>query len=419
MPVSRSDGISALRRLAPLLLLGAAAPALAAGPVGPPTPLRPPQPQERQQQEQPPHLVLPPAAVPAPVVPPAGGAKPIEVDPLAPIDPDWAGPLTAERGGFPPQLWQGTPRPFIAALLPRLPATNSPALQDLTRRLLLSNAVPPAEAPQGSEPSIAALRIDRLVASGQLDAAQSLLNILPNHGSLEGLERRGVELAFLAGDRQSACDRVGEDVRRFKDLWWTRALTACQAMSGDTAKAALGLDLLHEQKAAKDEAFDSLVETLGGRGGKIERLPDPSPLHVALLGAGKQAMPEEALRTAPPAILRAWAGSEAAPPAQRLAAAERAAAFGALPLDALRAAYEKTEFTAEERASPAAAAAKAKGARRHALFYVAARDQNAPAARAEPLRAMLDGARKEGEFPIIAAVIEPLLLEIPPAKDLA
>ncbi|MBV9522657.1 MAG: hypothetical protein JO010_07680, partial [Alphaproteobacteria bacterium] len=57
--------------------------------------------------------------------------------------------------------------------------------------------------------------------------------------------------------------------------------------------------------------------------------------------------------------------------------------------------------------------------RRHALLYVAARDQNAPAARAEPLRAMLDGARKEGDFPLVAAVIEPLLLEIPPAKDLA
>ncbi len=423
MPVFQNDRIGARHLLgAALLALVGAVPALAqvtlaqgsGTPLAPPTRLAPPQ-----------RLVPPPpakATTGAPAVVPA--VKSIEIDPLSPIDADWAGPLSADQGGFPQELWQGTPAPFIAALMPRIPVTKSPILQDLTRRLLLSNAAPPQAgqgqgAATGGEPGAAALRIERLAASGQVDAAQSILNLLPNRGSVDALERRDVELAFLAGDQKTACDRVGEDVRRFKDVWWDRALIACQALGGDHAKATLGLDLLREQKAAKDEAFDTLVEVLGGRRGKLERLPDPSPLHLALLQSSKLAMPSDALATASPAVLRAWAASESAPMAQRLVAAERAAAFGAVPVADLRALYEKTEFTAEEQSGPVAAAAKMKGARGHALLYAAARGQKLPAARAELMRTMLGTARKDGDFIFVARLIEPLVLELRPTKDLA
>src|SRR5207248_796835 len=101
----------------------------------------PPQPQ--------PETAPPPSAAQAPA-----GDQPIVVNPLAPIDPDWAGPLTPAQGGFPLAMWLGTPRPLVAALVPRVPATTSPTLQGLTRRLLLSNATAPAGRPDGDEANL-------------------------------------------------------------------------------------------------------------------------------------------------------------------------------------------------------------------------------------------------------------------------
>ena len=82
-----------------------------------------------------------------------------------------------------------------------------------------------------------------------MPALNALLRDTPHRAESEPLERRSVELAFLANNRQAACDRVGGDVRRFKDIWWTRALIACQALFGDGAGVSLSLSLLREQKA--------------------------------------------------------------------------------------------------------------------------------------------------------------------------
>src|SRR5690242_20842727 len=267
MPGSRNDVVAALR-IAPLLLLFVAAPALAGGPapLGPPLRLGPPQ------------SLTPPAPDAT-----ASEKKPIEIGRLSPVDSAWAGPLGPDKGGFPASLWQGTPRSLVVALLPRLSATTSPTLQSLSRRLLLSNS----DAPAGGQPSDAAdlvsLRVDRLVAAGEVAAAQSLLTDMPNRSTVEELERRSVELAFLADDPKPACERVGDDIRRFNSLWWSRALIACQALAGDQAKVALGLDLLHEQKAPKDAAFDALVAAPPEHRVKLERLPDPTPIELALL----------------------------------------------------------------------------------------------------------------------------------------
>ncbi len=400
------------------------APAPAGQPVGPPLRLGVPQ-RLTPTQPEPPAVgpVKPAGAVQSP---PSGEAGPIVVDPLAPIDPDWAGPLTPERGGYASTLWQGTPRALVIALLPRLMVTTSPLLQGLTNRLLLSNATAPGPRPPagvagdgkaGDQADLVDLRLDRLIAAGQVEAANAVLALVPNRG--EPLERRSVELAFLAGDTKAACARVNDGVRRYKTPWWSRAVVACQALSGDSAGAGLGLELLREQKAPKDDAFEALVQAVGGRKARLERLPDPSPLHLALLAASKQPMPADAVAGASPAILRAWAGAEGAPAAQRLAAAERAAALGALPIDRLRALYEKAEVTSEERATALSRAASEKGARGHALLYAAAKAQPLGSARAEILQAMLAQARKDGDLILVARIVEPLVLDLKASGDLA
>ena len=424
----RNDWLRARGVIGGLLLAIAAAsglsPALAAGaapaPLGPPLRLGVP-----QRLTPPPPVVGP--AQPAGAVPSSEESSTdkgaIVVVPLTPIDPDWAGPLTAEQGGYAPTLWQGTPRALVVALLPRLTATDSPVLQGLADRLLLSNAVAPGPRPQdgaaGEQANLVDMRLERLIAAGQVDAAGAVLALVPNRGADEAFERRRVELAFLANDTKTACSRVSEGVRRHQSPWWSRAVIACQALSGDSAGAALGLDLLHEQKAPKDDAFAALVQIVGGRKARLDHLPDPSPLHLALLAAAKLQLPADALANASPAVLRAWAGAEGAPMAQRLVAAERAAAFGALPIDRLRALYEKVETTAEERANALSRAASEKGARGHALLYDAAKAQPLGSARAELLKAMLAQARKDGDLVLVARVIEPLVLELKATGDVA
>jgi hypothetical protein len=448
---SRNDGApygltAACGLAAGLLLLAAIAHAGAASdPAQPPTPqtLAPPTlgpplrlgvPQRLAPPQEPPAVVGPVKPADAPTT---GGAatsdgNPIVIDPLAPIDPDWAGPLGPEKGGYAQTLWQGTPRSLVVALVPRLGKTSSPILQALTNRLLLSNAVAPGpRPPQGvmadaapvdgaaGEPvNLVDLRLERLIEAGQVDSANAVLALVPARGDGEAVARSRVDLAFLANDTKSACARVTEGVRHYKSPWWSRALIACQALSGNSAGAGLGLDLLREQKAPKDDGFETLVEAVGGRKVKLDRLANPSPIHLALLAAAKLPLPADALSSASPAVLLAWAGAEGAPPAQRLAAAERAAAFGALPLDRLRALYDKAEITPEERANAISRAAAEKGARAHAMLYVAAKAQPLGSARAEILQAMLAQSRKDGDLVLISRVIEPLVLEMKPSMDL-
>jgi len=98
---------------------------------------------------------------------------------LAPVDTDWIGTLGDAAHPLPQTMWQGTPRPLVAAALPRLQPTGSPVLQDLSRRLLLSNAIAPQGADPPDGPSLGALRVSRLMALGDADDALALIKALP------------------------------------------------------------------------------------------------------------------------------------------------------------------------------------------------------------------------------------------------
>src|SRR5260370_30923174 len=142
----QNDAVTIRALLAALLLFSAAAAARASSdlpPTGPP--LRLGVPQRLTPPPQPDAQAPDPASNIGPVKPTgtSGDQGPIEVAPLAPIDPDWAGPLTPDQGGFPVSLWQGTPRALVVAGVPRLAATNSPLPPGLTQPLLLSHATAP------------------------------------------------------------------------------------------------------------------------------------------------------------------------------------------------------------------------------------------------------------------------------------
>src|ERR1700692_687845 len=113
---SRNDAVTTRALLAALLLFFAVDAARAANelpPAGPPLQLGVPQrltpPPRPEAQNHAPAVNARPAK-------PTGDQGPIEVAPLAPIDPDWAGPLTPDQGGFPLALWQATTRALVVAV---------------------------------------------------------------------------------------------------------------------------------------------------------------------------------------------------------------------------------------------------------------------------------------------------------------
>ncbi|MGH7126641.1 MAG: hypothetical protein ACREFI_19845 [Stellaceae bacterium] len=401
---SRSD-----RRLLAALLIAACLGPPALAQVGPPLRL-----------VQPPAAATPDTATPtSPDAGTAGQPSPsgVQVTPLAPVDPVWMGVLAPSEDALPETLWQGTERPFVIAALPQLQPTLSPTLQDLARRLLLSNAVAPLGKDLPQSRSLAALRLDRMVALGYVDAAAQLIDQLPWQGDPQPRDRLRVEIGFLRNDNDSACQQVQGAIGRYQDVWWDRAEIACQALAGDGGKAALGLSLLRERQAPRDQVFDTLVEAIANHAGaKVEHMPDPTPIRLALLAAAKLPLPADALENADPAVLHAWATNAAVPAERRLTAAERAAALGAFPLDELRLLYGEIPFKPEERKT--AIKQGGENARARALLYATAQQETAAAVRAEALQTLLQAGLKRGELVVTARLVAPLLLELEPRADL-
>ena len=377
----------------------------------------------------PPVRLLPPAPGTGPALPPpppAPAATPapqtddqIRSTPLAPVDAAWIGALPDAAEALPPSLWQGTPRSLVMAALPLLQPSTSPALQSLAHRLLLSNAAAPPGEDRPDRPSLTTLRVERLVALGEIEGALAVLDALPAATHTDTLDQQRVQLSFARNNAADGCRRVQDDISRYQGTWWDRALIACQALAGDQAKATLGLSLLREQKVPPDAVFDALIEALGGRAVKIEKLPQPTPILMTLMAKAKLPLPQEAVAAADVASLRAWAGNDAVPPLQRLAAAERAVSLGALPPAALAELYGKVEVKPEELGQAIKQSKSPASPRDRALLFQVARTDPAAAVRATALKALLADARKRGEFMAMARVVAPILVDLPAGDELA
>ena len=239
---------------------------------------------------------------------------------------------------------QEAARAFIETLLPRLPVqTLSPVMQDLTRRLLLSEARVPVGTPIA--PSLLGLRVERLSASGQTDLVTDLLRLAPSRLQDVALARAEVDSMLLSENHAGACTNIETLLRDSDDPYWLKGLTFCKALSGESAAAQLGVSLLREQGGGGDDSFFELVASLVGDSNNApSSLIDPSPLHLAMLRAARLDVPDDAVPGARPAILRSIATSPNAPLATRLLAAERAEAAGALSPDALAAIYASVEI---------------------------------------------------------------------------
>ena len=356
----------------------------------------------------------PPPAPDEPLHPPAPPG--ITVDQLPPPSPDAVGALGPNDRPLPATLWQGTSHATAEALIPKIKPSTAPTLQDLAYRLLASPA-PPPEGSKDAAGALLAFRAERLTALGHPDAALALVQSAPPAGGGEDAMRVIADLAFLSGDTRTACATAQARNPLWQDAYWDQATVACQALAGQADQAQLGLDMLREAKV-KDDGFSALVLKTVGIDAKLpDILPAPQTMSLALLQKVGQPLPKKALDAAPLAIQRAVALGAGFPPDQRLAAAEKATAYGAIAPERLTEAYLAAELTDEDRQSPLNRAKAAGGGRGRAILFQAAHDASQLTAKANFLLAYLGDAKSE-LFPTLVRAAADLLIEVPASEDL-
>ncbi|MCE6952793.1 hypothetical protein LAZ29_17845 [Cereibacter sphaeroides] len=253
------------------------------------------------------------------------GALPatVAVTPLDGPSPDGAGLLSAARTGLPHALWGMGRTTEIANRIAVAPTGTLPALQSLLMTLLLAEAEPPADSEGKGQLLLA--RVDKLLAIGALEAAESLLEAAGETGP--EVFRRSFDIALLTGTEDAACTTM----QKSPDLAPTfPARIFCLARSGDWNAAALTLRTA-QALGFVDDAQDALLSRfldpdLYEGEGPLAPPARVTPLDWRLLEAVGEPLPTQSLPIAfAHAELRETAGWKA-----QIEAAERLARSGAL-----------------------------------------------------------------------------------------
>jgi len=325
----------------------------------------------------------------------------VTVSGLGSINPDGAGLLTAGSGGFSTELWSRSPRTAVATRMTQLPsATSSPAMQNLTRRLLLTAAPPPRGVSAPDEASFLGTRLKKIIANGWLDEAAMLAAQSKRDDSIA--RQVSAEALLLQGRERDACSDATSLRQSENDPYWLKLRVYCYIVDDNMPAATLTLDVMRE-RGVEDEVFFDLAGALTGAGAveKVEALPSPSGLALALLRRNE---------ISPPAALAAWLPATALLSEQsadaeiRLTAAERAASAGLLSGEQLRTIYEAESFTPDQIDDPEEAAKKLPTARANALFHQAIAHRTLPAAKAAAFAAALQRADAQNKFALFAQV---------------
>jgi hypothetical protein len=349
-----------------------------------------------------------------PGAPPKPGPR-FEVEELKAPDPDSVGVLDEAHGGFGMGMWHGTPAATVRRVLPVLPAaTGSRAMHGLARRLLLSAGTAP-EGNRGQSPSLLELRAERLYAMGEIEGLASLLKAAPASLTSPGLTRLKVDAFLLADDAKTACSEATMASQTV--ALDPRLSVFCQITAGKGLEAGMAIDMMRERKDA-DHAFIAAAEAMAGTPpAKVDKLPNPTPLHLAAFRAAKLPLPADTAAGAPPAMLQAIADNPGMAADLRILAAERAEALGILPTESVRKLMAEVAMTPAEQ--QAAQAQGDKTPRGRALWLRAVGAETAPATRAELISRILDHAADRHAVAATARLYAPLIAELKPAPELA
>ena len=342
----------------------------------------------------------------------------IGIGALAAPNPSDIGVLDTSQGALAPTLWQGSAAAVVDTLLPKLPASTSPAMQNLAARLLLSPGAVPAGATKG--PSLLALRVRALLALGQVPGALALVRAAAAATTDAAFNRAAVDTYWLSGHSHAACGRAFQMARDSTSNGALEDVAFCHFLAGQHAAAGIDVDLLREQKGIDPAFFQIYARLTGFRRKTVSSLSDPTPLLLAMLAATKDPPPPAIVEGAAPAVAYFVARMAHAPLSLRLIAGEQAVAQGGLAPDMLRKLYASVPFSETDLADPAKVAAKLDDARGNALMYQAVGRENEPLAEAEALQSSFALAKKlSGSALPVYRAEDKRLQALAPTHDLA
>lgn len=423
------------------------------------------------------------AAAPATPAPAPAGNVPISIlpepDPNAPREPapdtsiaavelaapgiDRLGLVSTGKGGFAPDLWAGTDPGFLKQILPLFPArVTSPAERRLAQNLLLSPGAPPAPPAESAAdaPADAAVsqvapatgetmdagallqaRVQNLMAMGDWADTVALIELVPADQMTDALRRIHVDAELASDHLNAACAAGQAALRNSTEVFWQELQVFCQLATEQGTAAALGLDLLREQKA-DDPAFFWAVDLLqGGRKPAPAAVTTLTPLLYAMIKKAGVALPA-ALAKAPeggmsPAVMsmvaRIPTADEGLPgdkpvtdPARRdrqrkaiearIVLAEQAVAAGSLDAEVLRDLYKGIDLK-QDPDLPLLTKVAPEDIRGRALLFQSALTQTVPTARAEVITravelARLDGGEKGPDLTVVGRAYAGMLSEM-------
>ncbi|QPH53940.1 hypothetical protein [Pontivivens ytuae] len=178
-------------------------------------------------------LRLPHASVEVEEPVPVRPSRSVETQPLPTLEPDALGLLPSRATGFPTDLWGLSTAPRIVQRIEAVRATGVPSARTLYHRILLAQARPP----RGSPGQVLTARVEGLVKTGALEAAEAMLSRAPRPDATTA--RLALELGALTNRGDEACALIEQFPEFAPDLSWR---VWCSARDGRWVDAALTLE---------------------------------------------------------------------------------------------------------------------------------------------------------------------------------
>jgi hypothetical protein len=335
----------------------------------------------------------------------------IVIAPLGAPEGAPAGLLDSQNGGLGTDIWTGSSREEIDALLARLPVA-SPVYseRELARRLLLTIA----DAPVGAAPhAFLTVRLQALLKAGFVLEA-SILAANARVADDPEFARVAADAILYSGHANAVCSDATAARLQNSDRFWMELRAYCYAIGGDSAALDLTRSVMAAQNA-DDKAFDILLaDAMTHKAVDPGPIPNPTSLHFFL---GRQAgLPVSvgfAKQLGMPALVVAMDEPRNSPE-DRATAAELVLRAGALPTAHLIAVANAQTFTAEQLATPKPAAASLPFFLGQALLRQAAAQADANNAKVSLVTAALSHGVKADLLEVAAGLQADIAVAVEP-----
>ncbi|MEJ1969841.1 MAG: hypothetical protein WDN03_14570 [Rhizomicrobium sp.] len=326
------------------------------------------------------------------------------------VDGPPVGILDDSNGGLGQSMWTNASRPEVEDLLARLPLVSAdPFVRGLASRLVRTTS----DAPVGpAKRALVTIRIEKLLQAGLIGEAATIAASLQLGGDAD-FARTQADALLYAGRKADVCGDLTATRLTAPEPFWLELRTWCFLAGGDAASAELAHAALDAE--AKDAAFDMLADdVLHGHKKMPAAIDHPTALHIyLLLKAGLPVSNAIAAKLGTAANLLAAREAKNSP-ADRLSAAARISATGALPPPEIQALLNAQTYKPEQVAQAQAIVAKLTFLPAQALLRRAATLESRPLQKADLLVAMLAPGGKTDRLPLTAALQGDIALAIKP-----